>query len=146
MAATALAIDRITINDHIIHEAREAPLSRTSTLVLRSADGQDTPLPEELQQVLLRALASIAESGEVTIGRMPPELTSTVAADLLGVSRPTLMKWAHDGTIDSFKVGSHTRFRRDDVLHLRTVRAQQRAAAHNALRAFDEEHESLFDD
>lgn len=146
MAATALATDRITINDHIIDEARDAPLSRTSTLVLRSADGEETPLPAELQQVLLRTLASIAGSGEVTIGRMPPELTSTVAADLLGVSRPTLMKWAHDGAIDSFKVGSHTRFRRDDVLQLREVRALQRAAAHDDLRAFDEEHEEFFGD
>lgn len=32
----------------------------------------------------------------MVVGRMPEELTSTVAADLLGVSRPTLMKWARN--------------------------------------------------
>lgn len=146
MSATALATERISISDHIVDEARDTPLSKSSTLVLRTADGEEFTLPAELQQVLLRTLASIAGDGEVTIGRMPDELTSTVAADLLGISRPTLMKWARNSEINSFKVGSHTRFQREEVLRVRALRAQQRAAAHEALRAFDEEHEDLLDD
>lgn len=53
------------------------------------------------------------------------------------------MKWARDGEIDSFKVGSHTRCQRDEVLRVRSLPAQQRASAHEALMAFDEEHEGL---
>lgn len=40
------------------------------------------PLPADLQQILLHTLASIAGDNQVTIGRMPEELTSTVAAAL----------------------------------------------------------------
>lgn len=146
MPATALATERITISDHIIEEARDTPITTGSTLVLRSAEGSDIELPADLQRVLLHTLTSIAGDGEITIGRMPEELTSTVAADLLGVSRPTLMKWARAGEIDSFTVGSHTRFTRDEVLRVRAQRADERAAAHAALREFDAAHDEVFDD
>ncbi|WP_218121324.1 helix-turn-helix domain-containing protein [Actinomyces ruminicola] len=87
----------------------------------------------------MAALASIAEHGEVTIGRVPDELTSTVAADMLGVSRPTLLKWSRDGVIDSFKVGTHTRFCREDVVRLRYERERERRRAFEELRALDAE-------
>ncbi len=146
MSATALGTERITLSDHIIDEARDTPVTTGSTLVLRSAEGTEIGLPVDLQQILLHTLASIADDNQVTIGRMPEELTSTVAAELLGVSRPTLMKWARAGEIDSFTVGSHTRFQRDEVLRARAQRADTRAAAHEALREFDAKHEELFDD
>ena len=146
MSATTLATERITISDHIIEEARDTPVATGSTLVLRSAEGTEIELPVDLQQILLHTLASIAGDNQVTIGRMPEELTSTVAAELLGVSRPTLMKWARAGEIDSFTVGSHTRFQRDEVLRVRAQRADKRAAAHEALREFDAEYEGMFDD
>lgn len=40
-----------------------------------------------------------AISDKIVIGRVPEALTSTVAADLLSVSRPTLMMWVRDGEI-----------------------------------------------
>jgi excisionase family DNA binding protein len=146
MPATALATERITISDHIIDEARDMPVTSDSTLVLRTAEGEEMELPADLQQILLHTLSSIAGDGQVTIGRMPEELTSTVAADLLGVSRPTLMKWARAGEIASFTVGSHTRFQRDEVLRVRALRARKRTAAHEALREFDAEHEEMLED
>ena len=146
MAATLLTTDRITISDRIVDEARDTPPLTNASLVLRTDDGAEVTLPRDLQKVLLGALTSIANDGEVTIGRMPEELTSTVAADLLGVSRPTLMKWVHDDEIASFKVGTHTRFRRDEVLRVRDLRAKQRRAAFDELRSLDEAHEELFDD
>lgn len=146
MAATLLTTDRITISDRIVDEARDTPPLTNASLVLRTDDGAEVTLPRDLQKVLLGALTSIANDGEVTIGRMPEELTSTVAADLLGISRPTLMKWVHDDEIASFKVGTHTRFRRDEVLRVRDLRAKQRRAAFDELRSLDEAHEELFDD
>src|SRR5699024_1633959 len=146
MPATALATKRITISDHIIEEARDTHITTGSTLVLRSAECSDIELPADLQRVLLHTHTSIAGGGQITIGRMPEELTSTVAADLLGVSRPTLMKWARAGEIDSFTVGSHTRFTRDEVLRVRALRATERSAANAALHEFDAAHDMVFDD
>ena len=78
---------------------------------------------------------------------MPDELTSTVAADILGVSRPTLLRWTREGLIESFKVGSHTRFRRSDVLRLREQRETERREAFEKLRALDAEDDfELFED
>ena len=146
MPATALTTERITISDRIIDEARATPVTSDTVLVRRSAEGEDVELPADLQQILLHTLTSIAGDSQVSIGRMPEELTSTVAAELLGVSRPTLMKWARAGEIESFTVGSHTRFQRDEVLRVRAQRADKRAAAHEALREFDAENKEMFED
>ena len=88
---------------------------------------------------MLAALACLAENGEVSIGRVPDQLTSTAAADMLGVSRPTLLRWTREGKISSTKVGTHTRFRRDDVIEFRNARERERRQAFNALRALDAE-------
>lgn len=146
MAAPLPAADRITITDRIVDEARGTPPLHGASLTLRTTDGTEVDLPHDLQNVLLGTVRSIASNGRVTIGRMPDELTSTVAADLLGISRPTLMKWARDGEIDSFTVGTHTRFQREEVLRVQALRAQRRATAHGELLAVDEEHGELFGD
>lgn len=44
------------------------------------------------------------------------------------------MKWVRQGRIDSFKVGTHTRFKREDVLRLQAERMEERRAAFAALR------------
>ena len=62
---------------------------------------------------------------------------------MLGISRPTLMRWAAEGRISSFSVGSHTRFHRDDVLGLRDARAAERHAAFDELRTLDAENEEF---
>lgn len=44
------------------------------------------------------------------------------------------MKWANQGRIASFKVGSHTRFKRDDVLSFKRDRAKAKSDAFERLR------------
>lgn len=135
--------ERITISAQTVQEA-QAPARQGATLVLRNADGHEVTLPDGVQKTLLRTLSAIAEHGSVNISQMPDELTSTVAADLLGVSRPTLLRWARTGVIDSFKVGSHARFRRTDVLRLREEREAQRRAAFQKLRELDADNDFEF--
>ena len=86
----------------------------------------------------------VAQRGQVKISRVPEELTSTVAAELLGVSRPTLMKWAKEGKIATHKRGTHSRFKREDVLQLKRQRAEERMKAFQEWRAFEEENAHLF--
>lgn len=60
---------------------------------------------------------------------MPAVLTTTTAAGILGISRPTLMKLIDKGEIPSHKVGSHTRLKAVDVYSaLRARRERERAA------------------
>ena len=70
----------------------------------------------------------------MTIRSMPDELTTTVAADLLGVSRPTLMKMIKEGELRSREVGTHRRIRSRDALELRDKRDASRKAAIARLR------------
>lgn len=71
---------------------------------------------------------------------LPPELTISLAADVLGVSRPTLMKWVNSGEIDSFNVGSHVQLTRDEVLRVKEERQRNRVQALNDLRELEEQH------
>lgn len=134
-----LTRENITIDRADVRLAVETPRPRGATLVLRGPDGTEIDLPDRIQRMLLATLTSVAETGAASIGCLPEELTSTVAAEVLGVSRPTLMKWVGDGRISGFKVGTHTRFKRDDVLALREKRKDERRAAFAALRDDDDE-------
>lgn len=106
--------------------------------------GAKSPLPqdqmgEELRKVLARVLASLAEGHAVTVSTIPEVLTSTVAAEIIGVSRPTLMRHARAGDISSHKVGTHTRFRREDVLRFKREKLElQRQAMRELLTLEDE--------
>ncbi len=133
----ALFGESITIDDTDVRMAVETPRPQGATLILRGPDGDEIPLPPRLQRMLLATLTAVAETGEAAIGRLPEELTSTVAAEILGVSRPTLMKWVREGRLSGFKVGSHTRFKREEIFALREKRKDERRAAFAALRDED---------
>lgn len=143
---TLASPERITINDQTVRDAQGTTVPGEASLVLQLADGKLAELPLSIQKTLLQALNAIAQQGSVSIGQMPKELTSTAAADLLSVSRPTLMKWVEEGRIGSFKKGTHTRFHRDEVLDLRKRNAGARREAFEALRDLDEEHEGFLSD
>ncbi|ROR54869.1 excisionase family DNA binding protein [Luteococcus japonicus] len=143
---TSTTTERITITNSTIEQAKATPVEHGASLMLRLPDGRQIDLPTPVETALLQALTAIATTGSVTIGQVPDELTSTVAAEMLGVTRPTLIKWAREGVIDSFQVGTHTRFHRDEVLRLKQERAAARRAAFEELRALDMEHDEFLDD
>ncbi|HJA38472.1 MAG TPA: helix-turn-helix domain-containing protein [Candidatus Brevibacterium intestinigallinarum] len=61
-------------------------------------------------------------------GELPEQLTSAAAADVLGISSPTLAKWVSERRIDASKKGTHARFKREDVLELRRRNAEVRCS------------------
>jgi excisionase family DNA binding protein len=92
---------------------------------------QSRPLPPALANVIAQVVEAMASGGTVTIGSLPDELSTTVAAKQLGISRPTLMKMIRNGEIPAHKVGSHHRLKSADVLAFKRERlaAQRRALA-----------------
>lgn len=148
MIVTTLPQERISVEAHTLEEVEEVGRTdlRDSTLVLRLADGEERVLSDTLQQLVVTALKSLAGRGRVTLEQLPEELTSTVAAEILGVSRPTLLKWAKNGEIDSHKVGSHTRFTRDEVFTKKQQRVRDRRAAFSELRALDADFEDALEE
>lgn len=138
----------ITVDTVAIKSARDMVKHgfRNSKLILQAPDGSEQIFSQALQDVLLETLNALAESGAVLIEKMSEELTSTVAAETLGVSRPTLMKWVKDGKISCHKVGSHWRFKCEDVMALQQQRAQDRRAAFQELRELDAAHLEKFEE
>jgi len=96
-------------------------------------------VPAELESLVTIILTSVAKGERITVGSLPDTLTTSVAADQLGVSRPTLMKWVASGELSSHKVGTHTRIRTEDVIAFRRARLERQSRALDELRALDEQ-------
>lgn len=95
-------------------------------------------VPAELGALLRKVVQTLADGGSVTLQTLPSELTTTVAAAELGVSRPTLVRMIRDGEIPAHKVGSHHRLKLADVQEFRRVRLERQRAAFEELRRLED--------
>lgn len=93
----------------------------------QTASGQE--LPPEINAVIAKVLRAIKEDLPISISTLPREVTTTTAASMLGITRPTLMKHVRNGRIPSHMVGSHHRLLSRDVLTFREeLKAEKRQA------------------
>ncbi|WP_367136944.1 helix-turn-helix domain-containing protein [Saccharothrix sp. HUAS TT1] len=99
--------------------------------------GTGVTVPAELSALIAQVVRAVARGHAVTVNAMPEALTTTAAAKLLGISRPTLMRKINAGEIPSHKVGTHTRLRTVDVLQERDARRQRQLVAFDELRALE---------
>lgn len=77
---------------------------------VRSAGSEDTiELPSIAIRMLVDLLRQLAAGNAVTMIPIHAELTTQQAAELLGVSRPFLIKQLEEGIIPHRKVGRHRR-------------------------------------
>ena len=113
-------------------------------LTVRVGDGDVVDLPPALARVVATALAEVADGHAVEVRAVAEELTTQEAADLLGVSRPFVVKLVDGGEIPARRVGTHRRLQRGDVL---AYRERMRATTAAALRELsDQAHElGLYD-
>jgi len=92
-------------------------------------DDQACELAGEAAEAIASVLRSVAEGHATQIAALPDEITTGQAADLLGVSRPTVVKLADAGEISSTRIGTHRRLRTRDVLAYRDrVHSERRRA------------------
>jgi excisionase family DNA binding protein len=97
--------------------------------LLVGLDGEQMPLPLEVDRVLRHAVEVMRQGKAVHVTPQSLVLTTQEAADLLDVSRPTLVKLLEDGAIPFDQPNRHRRVRLHDVLDYRARRhAAQRAA------------------
>jgi excisionase family DNA binding protein len=102
-----------------------------------TGDVPTAAVPQALVELVTTVLETVARGGTLRITTLPKELSTTVAAAELGISRPTLMKMIKRGEIDAHKVGSHTRLDAADVVRFKENRAARQREATSALRDMD---------
>lgn len=118
----------------------------TEPAALIGPDGERTALPIEVYDVLVRVVVAMQHQKAVTLAPLGTRLTTQEAADLLGVSRPTLIKLIDSGDLKcEYPSGSrHRRLRLRDVLDYQDRRGQKRSELLTKL-AEDAEADGLYD-
>lgn len=111
---------------------------------LTSPDGRSVALPEPMFEVLLQVAAAMKAGLAVTVAPHHLTLSTQEAADLLHISRTTLVRLLETGVIPFEKPSRHRKVRLDDLLE---YRRRQRNAAELALTDMiaDTERLNLYD-
>jgi excisionase family DNA binding protein len=101
--------------------------------------GASIVLPASAFEALRAVAAGMAQGMAMTLIPSGHELTTQEAADILRISRPSVIRLLEDGTIPFHKVGTHRRIDIEDVLAYRAKRNEQRRAALRELTEISEE-------
>lgn len=106
--------------------ARMAPES--VELLVRTPDGRELALPEELVRILLASAGELARGHAVTVLASEAQLSPAEAAELLGLSRPFVVRLLDAGDIPSTNLpgSSHRVVRLADVLAFQQRRERRR--------------------
>src|SRR4051794_17805305 len=114
-------------DEHFVDQAQTALANGAD---LRLAVGEaDTTVDRETASLILALLQARLAGHAVMVEPLPDELTTGQAADILGVSRPTVVALIDRGELPARKLGTHRRIRTEDVLAFRAASTHARASA-----------------
>lgn len=137
---------RSTLNEPVTPTDEDARLAEACSrrlvplvnqnLLLRLAESDEAiELPAGAVRLLVDLLLEMADGNAVTLVPIRTELTTQQAADLLGVSRPFLVKQLEEDVIPFRKVGTHRRLLFCDVMAYKRKMDQKRLEALDELAA-----------
>ncbi|TFB51061.1 helix-turn-helix domain-containing protein [Cryobacterium tagatosivorans] len=117
------------------HEAAGRETPTPQYFLAGATPGDQVQIPEEIHQILLQVIESMKRGLAVSIAPQSKTLTTQQAADLLGISRPTLVKLLDDGRIPFERVGTHRRVLLVDVMDYRERRRDEQYDALEEMRS-----------
>jgi len=82
-------------------------------------------IPLSALKLLGDILKAMGEGKFISLVPIATEVTTQAAAEILGCSRPHLVKLLEDGEIAFTKVGKHRRIKFDDIMNYRNQMKQQ---------------------
>jgi excisionase family DNA binding protein len=111
---------------------------------LTGTDGQSVELSESMYQVLMQVATAMKAGLAVTVAPHHLTLSTQEAADLLRISRTTLVRLLETGVIPFDKPSRHRKVRLDDLLEYRRRQRSQAELAFEDMIA-DAERLGLYD-
>jgi excisionase family DNA binding protein len=119
--------------------ALQSLLRQSGLVFLSDAPGiRSVSLPSTLHAFLLQLIPQLIRGNPLAMEIGSEELTTQEAAEILGVSRPFLVKLLDFGKIPHYLVGKHRRVYRKDLLEYKQFRDLERHQALNRIARADE--------
>jgi excisionase family DNA binding protein len=129
--------------DHAAAERMGALLPRRAQpgafVLLVGPNEERLELPEPVYRALRDAVDILGRGDAIVMGSVHQKLTTTEAADLLGISRQYLTRLIDRGELPHEMVGRHRRVHLGDVLAYRSRRAVERRKALSEMTKLDVE-------
>lgn len=116
-----------------------AGMEAPSCARLVGPEDTEIEVPEELYGVLVDVVDTLSQGLAITIAPHNTMLTTQEAADLLNISRPTLVRLLTDGEIPHTMRGRHRRVLLQDVLDYQERTRRERRLALDQMAADAEE-------
>jgi excisionase family DNA binding protein len=96
-------------------------------------------IPLKALKLLAEILRVTSEGKPISIIPIATEMTTQAAADLLGCSRPHLVKLLERGEIDYTKVGKHRRVKFEDLMNYKKQQKEKQRELLRQMMQADEE-------
>ena len=114
-------------------------LAQASSAKLVGKGGESVALPPSVRALLAEIARNMEAGKAVSVVAEHQELTTQRAANILGVSRPFLVRTLEDGKIEFHMAGSHRRIYLSDLLEFKAKRDRARHEAVKRLARADVE-------
>jgi excisionase family DNA binding protein len=147
MTAVNLDLTTITPTESDVRLARASSqrlrlyVQKNQPLRITAGEGHDgtVEIPAAAAALLLRVLNQMAQGHAVTVLPSDTELTTQKAADILGVSRPFVVKEIKENRLPARNVGTRRRITLGDVLAYKKRSDANRQRALDDLAKLDQE-------
>ncbi|WP_460748010.1 helix-turn-helix domain-containing protein [Myceligenerans cantabricum] len=110
------------------HSERRGTEPARRFLLVGSDEGEQIELPGTVYRALVQVVEALAAGKAVTVSPQEPQLTTQQTADLLGVSRPTVVRMIESGELAAERNGNRRRLLLSDVLAYRERRRARQYA------------------
>ena len=122
-----------------LEESLRSLSKKATTEIEIEETAQKIVVPTRALQLLTRILKDLGEGRPVQIVPIAAELTTQAAAEMLGCSRPHVIKLLEQGKIPFVLVGKHRRIKYEHVMKYRTAMKEAQKRKLIAMMRDDEE-------